>query len=199
VVKTTLYKTAFTMIELIFAIVIIAIAVLSLPMITRVTSNAMDNNLAQEAIFAGAAELMSATAGYWDENSMQDINISYLSRVIDISGDCNVTTRLKPGHIAQPFHRRCLDSNLTGANNAAGGVVIDLDDAVKNNALFTNNTTSAAGYKRTYQSSITIDNITDPNIKIITSIISDLDGNEITRLTIHSANIGEIDYYKRRF
>jgi len=194
VVKTTLYKTAFTMIELIFAIVIIAIAVLSLPMITRVTSEAIDDNLVQEAIFAGAAELMNATAGYWDENSMEDIDTSHLSRVIDINNNCNLTTRQKPGHIG----RRCLDSNTTDANNTAGGTVIDLDDAVKNNALFTNNITNAAGYKRAYQSSITIDNTANPDIKIITSVISDVDGI-ITRLTIHSANIGEIDPYKRRF
>ncbi|MCF6339808.1 MAG: prepilin-type N-terminal cleavage/methylation domain-containing protein [Sulfurimonas sp.] len=196
-VRTTLYKAAFTMIELIFAIVIIAIAVLSLPMITRVTSEAIDDNLVQEAIFAGAAELMSASAGYWDENSMQDINISFISRVIDISGDCNLTTNLRPGHIAQPLHRRCLDNPATPANDAAGGLVIDLNDAAKNGNLYTNVTTNAAGYKETYNSVITVTTI--GNVKTITSTISNLDGIPIVVLNIQSANIGEIDYYKRRF
>lgn len=197
-VKTTLYKTAFTMIELIFAIVIIAIAVLSLPMITRVTSEAIDDNLVQEAIFAGASELMSASAGYWDENSMQDINTSYLSRVIDISDNCNNTTNLKPGHIAQPLHRRCLDDLTEVAFDTDGGSVIDLNDAEKTNAaLYINYANSASGYKENYQSTIDVNRT--GNVAIITSTISDLSGDPITVLTIQSANVGEIDYYKRRF
>jgi len=74
-------RFAFTMIELIFAIVIIAISVMSLPMMAVVTQRGMENNIVQEAIFAASAELMGATSGYWDENSMQDINVSHLSRV----------------------------------------------------------------------------------------------------------------------
>ncbi len=199
-VRTTLYKTAFTMIELIFAIVIIAIAVLSLPMITRVTSEAIDENLVQEAIFAGAAELMSASAGYWDENSMQDINTSYLSRVININtvSPCNATTNLRLGHIAQPLHRRCLDNLTEVANDTDGGSVIDLDDAVKtNDNLYINYANSASGYKENYQSTIDVNRT--GNIKILTSTISDADGNPITILRIQSANVGEIDYFKRRF
>jgi prepilin-type N-terminal cleavage/methylation domain-containing protein len=59
--KRILHRLAFTMIELIFAIVIIAISVMSLPMMTQVTSAGIERNLVQEAIFASVAEINLAT------------------------------------------------------------------------------------------------------------------------------------------
>ena len=199
-VRSTVSRLAFTMIELIFAIVVIAIAVLSLPVMVQITSKGIENNLVQEAIFAASAELMGATSYYWDENSMQDIATSQLSRVIDLNANCN-DDRLRPGHIAQPYHRRCLDLNTTGANDAAGGTIPDLNDAAalvtSTPALFDNPTGSAAGYKDSYTSSLSISRT--GNIKFLEATIQDSDGNDIVVLRTQSANVGEIDYYKRRF
>jgi len=64
-------KRAFTLIELIFAIVIIAITVVSLPMMTQVISKGIEKNLLQEAIFAGAAVLNESVSAKWDENSVE--------------------------------------------------------------------------------------------------------------------------------
>lgn len=194
-VRKAASKLAFTMIELIFAIVIIAISVMSLPMMVQVTSRGIESNIVQEAIFAASAELIGATSGYWDDNSMQDINISHLSRVIDISGDCN-NDRLRPGHIAQPLHRRCLDSNTTAARNAPGGAVDDLNDAAITQSIFTD-IGSAEGYKNNYTSTISV--VLNGNIKTITSTITDAVPTTIVLLRAQSANVGEIDYYKRRF
>ena len=201
-VRNTVSRLAFTMVELIFAIVVIAIAVLSLPVMVQITSKGIENNLVQEAIFAASAELMGATSYYWDENSMQDINTSQLSRVIDLNANCN-SDRLRPGHIAQPFHRRCLDSNATGAQNAAGGTIPDLNDAAAlvtgTPAIFVNDTGSAAGYKDAYTSTLTVTRI--GNIKVLESTVfntaTPLD--PIVLLRTQSANVGEIEYYKRRF
>ena len=192
------------MIELIFAIVIIGISVMSLPLMTQVTNKGIENSLAQEAIFAGAAELMATTTAYWDENSMQDTNVSALSRVIDISADCDDDTRLRPGHINQPYHRRCLDSNTTVANNAISGVVTDLDDQEHLNAiLYTDTTSNSAGYKETLYSDINVSILaTNANVKLITVTVRN-DLNDLTKvitvLKTQSANIGEVDYYKRSF
>ncbi|MCW8894663.1 MAG: hypothetical protein OQK48_05900 [Sulfurimonas sp.] len=197
-VRKAASKLAFTMIELIFAIVVIAISVMSLPMMIQVTSQGVESNIVQEAIFAASAELMGATSYYWDDNSMQDMNISHLSRVIDISGDCN-GDRLRNGHIAQPLHRRCLDSNTTGARNAPGGIVTDLNDAAITQSIFTD-IGSAEGYKNNYTSTINVaPDGADANIKIITSTITDANGTTVVVLRAQSANVGEIDYYKRRF
>ena len=151
------HRLAFTLVELIFAIVIIAMAVLSLPVMTQVTQKGIEDSIVQEAIFAGSAELMGATTYYWDANSIYDINTSHLSRVIDISNDCNATTNLRPGHINQPLHRRCLDDNSIGVNTAGTN---GLEDAnVTNRDIFFDTSsgtasTSSTGYKHIYQSTI---------------------------------------------
>ena len=209
-----LTKHAFTMIELIFAVVIIAIVVMSLPMVTQVTNKNIENSLVQEALFASSAELIDATAGYWDEHSMSDINVSHLSRVIDVNNLCNNDTnssryRLRNGHIEQPYHRRCIDSNTTGihdSNTSVVGIdVYDLNDASHGiKELFVDYVgipeADAAGYKTLYRSELNVTLATDQNIKVITSTVYDNTGSNIVSvLRTQSANIGEIDFYKRRF
>lgn len=198
-------RYAFTMVELIFAIVIIAISVMSLPMITQVTSKGVESNIVQEAIFSAATELNQVSTYYWDENSF-DANTT-LARVIDL-GDCNSTTRLRLGHINQPYHRRCLDSNLTAPTDLAdAGIIPDLDDTEHGaQNIFTNTTTHEHGYKARYNSAVDVTrtnvdfNGINQNIKRITITITNPDnGNTITKLNAYNANIGEIDYYKKRY
>ncbi len=192
-------KSAFTMIELIFAIVIIGISVLALPAMIGATKKGIENNIVQEAIFAASAELMGASAGYWDERSMDDISFSHLSRVIDLNGNCNSDLnndryRLKPGHI----HRRCLDDNsTTGLDLNTNANVTSLDDAkYTNQRLFTDYTTEAAGYKTQYDA--TLDVSRNGNIKTITINVFERGSIDvITSLKMQSANIGEIEFYKR--
>ena len=208
--KSTLSKSAFTMIELIFAIVIISFAVMSLPMMTQVTSKGVESNIIQEAIFAASAELIGATSYYWDLNSMQDNNVSHLSRVIDIGATCtddssSIRNRLRPGHIAQPYHRRCLDSNSTTLANSSDATFPNLNNAAHSSEiLFTDTTTDKTGYKESYKSVVTVSNEdtqgnADDNIKKITVRVTKSNDDNITVLSTYSANIGEIDYYKRRF
>ena len=190
------------MIELIFAIVVIAIAVVSLPMMMQVNSKGMENNLAQEAIFGASVELMQATTGYWDANSMNDINVSDYSRVVNISGDCNATTKLRPGHINQPFHRRCIDdTTITTLSNATGNTHFNTlnDFEYTEQSLFIGNANGAAGYKdMNYTSTLTVTQPSDHNIKILTATIKE-GTNIITVLRTQVANIGEPQYYKRTF
>lgn len=214
----TISRTAFTMIELIFAIVIISIAVVSLPVMTKITEKGVEENILQEAIFASSAELMGVSSGYWDSRSIEDINVSHISRVIDINAsdaircDNNNSSprfRLRLGHIAQPLHRRCLDSNSStvtaaGADTLGAGVLV----VNATPSIFDNLLTNRVGYKNDYKSVMTISTsptiITNApgNIKYITASVShDVNGvdKNITVLRMISANIGEIDYYKRRF
>ena len=191
-------KFAFTMIELVFAIVIIAIAVLSLPMMIQVNSRAMESNLIQEAIFAASAELMGASAGYWDTNSMEDYNLSNISRVIDIDGNCSVD-RLRVGHIAQPYHRRCVESTTGSVADSADSTFISLDSAEHTGTtdeIFLNATPDKSGYKKTYYSTLNVTR--DGDVKYLEVTVSDSDDTLVV-LKMQSANIGEIDYYKRRF
>ncbi|MBW6487764.1 type II secretion system protein [Sulfurimonas sp.] len=209
--KTALGRFAFTMIELIFAIVVISIAVITLPMMAQITSKGIEENIVQEAIFAASAELMGATSYYWDAYSMNDYNLSHLERVIDIGGVCENNSsdpdyRLRLGHVNQPYHRRCLDSSAINIPaNTSGGVFPTLNDATHGSELiFTDATKNATGYKNNYYSIVSISNVdetgaTDNNIKKITVTVTDSDDNNITALSVYSTNIGEIDFYKRRF
>ena len=200
VTKNRYQRYAFTMIELIFAIVIIGISVISLPMMMQVTSKGIESNILQEAIFSASAELMGASAGYWDERSMEDEANDMMSRVVDISGDCD-TNRLRPGHINQPFHRRCLDSTLaTGLDSTTNGLIISLDDTKHTSEdIFMNISINSTGYKQTYKS--IIDVARTNNIKFIQATITDSKSpaNTLVVLKMQSANIGEVEFYKRRF
>lgn len=205
-------RFAFTMIELVFAIVIIGITVISLPMMTQATSKGIENSLVQEAIFAASAELNLAVTYHWDENSTEVNSTDTLARVID-TGDCNSFTRLRPGHVGQPLHRRCLDSNLTRPS-AIGSDLDDLDDlddidSVTQHIFVVSGTgsiSSAHGYKNDYNSTTNVSyaafndtNASSHNMKKITVTIKDQLGKIITVLSTYSANIGEVDYYKRSY
>lgn len=201
--KTALRRAAFTMIELIFAIVVISIAVISLPMMAQMTSKGIEDNIVQEAIFAASAELMGATSYYWDANSMQDSSLSNLERVININNVCESNTSdsrygLADGHIAQPYHRRCLETSTTTPADTNSTLFPNLDNAEHVNIrMVTDDTTNAAGYKENYHSDVNVTRAGD--VKVITITVTNSDDNTpITSLSTYSANIGEIDFYKRR-
>lgn len=197
-------RSAFTMIELIFAIVIMSIAVMSLPMMVQTTSRNMENNLVQEAIFAASAELMGATSYYWDANSMYDGNLSRYSRVIDINNDCEANAssqryRLRAGHIAQPYHRRCLEDSTINPLDTADTLFPNLNNSAITTAevIFDNPIPEAVGYKDNYTRSVSVTR-TD-YIKKITVTVNNSDEDTVTSLSAYCANIGEVDYFKRRF
>ena len=201
-------RTAFTLIELVFAIVIIAISVISLPMMNQVVSKGVDSSLKQEAIFAAATELNEAVTAHWDENSLEATMLDSYAKVIE-TGDCSNDVnssryRLRAGHINQPLHRRCLDDNTTGPLDAALAGVFDLNDMAHGSASILTGTGGEKGYKDSYNSVLTVTRpanfagANNNNIKMITSTISDSDGT-LALLRTYSANIGEVDYYKRGY
>ncbi len=194
-------RSAFSMIELIFAVVIIGIAVLSLPMMSQVTSEGIKKNLVQEAIFAASTELNQIMSYYWDERSIED-GATLLSRVVDSNNDCNDISKLRVGHI----HRRCVNSNSNTLPPLGpdGGDLDDIDDVNSaSKAVFTG-VASAHSYKQNYTSVAsvtrsTFGTATTNDIKKITVTIYDEDGNPVTALSSYVANIGEVDYHKRTY
>jgi len=206
-------RSAFTFIELIFAIVIIAIAVVSLPMMKQVIFKGIDSAIVQEAVFAAATELNEVTTAHWDDNSFDPANPDTFARVIDHMGNCENNSslpsyRYMPGHIVQPLHRKCLDSNATTpADASVNNGVTSLDDSAHGlNNIFLNTTIDDTGYKHHYDSNVTVtrpaffDGQNDNDMKRITVTIVDSDTNTIiTSLYTYSANIGEIDFYKKEY
>lgn len=200
-------RSAFTLIELIFAIVVISISVMSLPTMTQSINKGIEGNIVQEAIFAASTELNQAVAANWDDNSLADGNNSY-ARVINISGDCdnNITSatyRLRPGHIKQELHRKCLDDTTVVA--LSGTAVTGLEHYQKTDAGLSNPAVNQAGYKFSYTTTVTVTpdaifgtSVANGNIKMIEAKVSE-SGNLITSLKTYSANIGEVDFYKRTY
>ncbi len=211
-------RGAFTLIELIFAIVIIAISVISLPMMSQTVAKGVEANVVQEAIFAAATELNEAVTAHWDENSIEPGMPDSSARVIETvinrcENDANLSTfRQMSGHINQPLHRRCLDANTTVTTPSDNTVtaVNSLDDMAHPSAnLFIDTTNNSTGYKETYktQLSVTRTNVifgtdqanANPDMKRIDSTVTDKDLNTISLLITYSANIGEVDFYKRSY
>ena len=201
-------RSAFTFIELIFAIVIIAITVLSLPVMNQVLSKGTDGALIQEAIFAAATELNQAVTYRWDENSLEATS-SYAKVLRVDAADCSAGLNLRTGHINQPFHRRCTDDD-TLSPSALGKDAADLDDiddTIKGaGSLYSGDATTAAGYKKALLTKIDVSyasfaDITtaEKNMKKVTVTVLDTSANTLVVLTTYSANIGEVEYYTRRY
>jgi len=206
VVKSSLNTLAFTLIEVLFAIVIMGITMVSVPVIMSSNARGFDTTIIQEAIFAASAELNQALSFNWDENSMEN-NSTAFSRVIDTTGDCDNATRLRPGHIKQPFHRRCIDSNTTMPTLGNDGDMDDIDDInlTKKN-MFLNDSTTQSGYKHAYQSEFNIrfadiGNVTtaSQNAKLVEIIVQNDNDENVTVLRSYTLNIGEVDFYKRTY
>jgi prepilin-type N-terminal cleavage/methylation domain-containing protein len=205
-------RGAFTLIELIFAIVIIAIAVLALPMMNKATTKNTEQSIVQEAIFAAVTELDEATSAYWDDNSIDPSSPNSYARVIDVDGLCENNSsssryRYMVGHVVEPLHRRCLDDNTTTPANAdVNSSIESLDDKEHTDQnLLLNPDGSSAGYKQIYKASLEVTpnanfgGSNNNNIKKLQLIVKDENGKNICLLNTYSANIGEVDFYKKEY
>ena len=207
-------RYAFTLVELIFAIIVIALVVISLPMMNQATSNGISSGIVQEAIFASSTKLNEALSALWDDNSTEPGSPYGLARVIDINQECvNDPTdpyyRRKKGHILEMYHRRCLDSNITQpSNSSSNNDVTSLDDMVATDVdLFLNMTPSDSGYKNEYIYTLDVTNASvafpstsasNLNIKKVQVYVKDKSTSKLlVSLKAYSFNIGEVDVYSK--
>lgn len=190
-------KKGFTLVELIFAIVVLSIVVISIPVIAKINVSNMQRALVQEAIFATSSKLANITGYYFDKNSMADANITAVERVVNIGSDCNASTHLRPGHINQPLHRRCInDSSITSLSKAQDLVYPTIENAIDSGDLFTG-AGSKSGYKSSYEYELSTD-YSNNDVKKITATIK-LEDKDVVVLKTFVANIGEPEFYKRSF
>ncbi len=192
----------------------------TLPVMMSSNDKGIDTTLIQEAIFGASAELNQILSYRWDENSIDklvDPNEDGLAEVIQTSyNDCDTNTSsptygLRPGHIMQKKHRKCLlNFALTptpaGSFGPESGDLDDIDDvntSVK--SLFINYTASLNGYKQDFKSNVNISYDTMGGLvgtndaKKVTVIVTDAAGNTVTKLTSYTLNIGEVDIDNRIF
>ena len=191
-------RAAFTLIELIFAIVIIAIVFLSLPSLSSTNSDAVDTTLVQEAIFPMSARLSQILSYRWDDHSESNATANdSVARVVDVAGGNAAlgrtgATDFRIGHIRsgeRQYHRSFHPSSAQIAFNAKG---IGFDGADDIDDFDTNGTVNLytasndiEGYKKNYLIDINVNYFTDTlagfkftqnitaasNMKIITIIL----------------------------
>jgi hypothetical protein len=198
------------MIELVFAIVIIAISVLSLPMMIQTTNKAIENNIIQEAIFAAEAILNESTTYYWDMHSADDNNLSGgYARVVN-TGDC--TLGGPPYKRVGQIHRQCLNNNLTTINTVGDTTSIEYPASIYNNTLIFEAGSKGVGeasYKNKYYATVTVQdcgitpcspyfgestdtNTTKKNIKETKIKITNSNGDTLIILRAYTTNIGDV-------
>ena len=125
-------RSAMSMLELVFAIVIMGIAVMSLPLIlTQVqTNNAFA--LQQEAILAAKTKIGDILTHEWDNNSYD--TTAQRSFVLSTNSpttalNCSATTFRRAGHVNADYRRKCSPLGATASSiGDDGGDLDDIDD-----------------------------------------------------------------------
>lgn len=208
-------RYAFTLIELIFAIVIMSIVVLSIPIIMRTNSDALEANIVQEAIFATSAKMMQVLSYPWDEHSIDSNNPGAPTKIVSIPGGSVIYNRYKNGDgdindtngsfrvgaILENGHRRFHDYNASDANVTTP--LTDNGHTALNNistsasVLLVNATPSAQGYKNKYEMDVNVSYIPDTpdanNVFVFKNTGTNTPTNmKLISVTIRNATTGDI-------
>jgi len=116
-------KNAFTLVELIFSIVIIALVFTVVPRLLFVTTKTMEVSIKEDGLFAAIALMGNIIRLPWDENTV-------LSGGKILDTDVNTCTDYRIGGFAGS--RNCLNSSATATPKAsfgsAGVLYSDVDD-----------------------------------------------------------------------
>lgn len=212
------------MIELIFAIVLIALVVVAVPQMIGQNTKGTEEYLKQEVIAAATGEAFRVMSYPWDASSVADSNRSY---IVDVASSGNLArvgsglpiragnipplkgTGANASNVDRYYHRRFFNSTTSPASKDLPGV-----GAIDSNLLTTR---SSEGYKETYTVTATANgylndangsgtfifsdaNSSSPsNMKLGTLQVNSSSQNNILTLRVYAANIGSAEYYTREF
>jgi prepilin-type N-terminal cleavage/methylation domain-containing protein len=218
-------KRAFTMIEMIFAIVIIGLTVAGVSQMLTRSGETMEGGMSQEAVFLASMEAAKVFSHRWDVNSEDNTTELSYSKILDtntssdydrtcinvLTGVRTTTTSfvcganaalsvLRLGGIEQDLHRR-FHSAPTAASSAAPEGVPDSDSNLS--------LTGEDGFKHDYNIVIASNFVGAPfdtgaaaggttNIKRTVVAVNNADtGNNLVTMRVYTYNIGEIDIARR--
>lgn len=123
-------RRSFTLIELIFAIIVISIAMLAIPPLFRQLTSQTQESLKSEAVLQSYRTILSILTYAWDENSPSpDTNRSYILDVTngDNELDRNGASRFRRADFGQKASRKFFQ-NATYATTTLGPEGGDEDD-----------------------------------------------------------------------
>jgi len=109
-------KKAFSLIEVVFAIVIVSISLMSVPMLLKEASKSDEYSIIQESVLAASTKMGNIISYPWDDSSYDTTN--KILRVLDVSsGDseldrylASVNQNYRIGHVVGDQRRRFFDS-----------------------------------------------------------------------------------------
>jgi len=113
-------KKAFSLIEVIFSIIIVAISLMSVPMLLKQSSKSDEYSVIQEGVLAATTTVGNILSYPWDGNSFDSTN--KVLRVLDVAGgdselDRDLTTlnsNYRKGHVVGNQRRRFFDFSSVG-------------------------------------------------------------------------------------
>lgn len=165
-------RAAFTLIEVVLALVIVAITVLSIPVMTQIQANATEGSIDQEAIYIASAKLLQTLSYPWDENTVNPTlmaeGATVLSEAVDIpGGEPSLDYTLNNCRLGF-IHRKCRINdastntvNVSTLNVNDQAVVMGLDERSATGVELTNADTTQEGYKKRYTMDVAVDYVSD--------------------------------------
>ncbi|DAB29637.1 MAG TPA: hypothetical protein CFH84_08455 [Sulfurimonas sp. UBA12504] len=197
-------KDAFTLIELIFAIVIIGIAVLSLPTISQVISRGSENSLLQEAVFIAFSEITKVTSSAWDENSrIGNDDYEHIIYINDAEATASLANDLqgRSGNVKILYNTnnsRAIRPTTLGSETGETRED-DVDDYITTAANATGSVGSSTGYKFQYKKDINVSASgsfgtlgNNSNIKKIQININNTSNNLLVSFYVYATNSGSV-------
>ena len=206
-------KSAFTLIELILSMVIIAIAFTVLPKILQLASKVSIQNLRGEAMYNAVAYIGLIKSTAWDEKNSRYDDILLVSSAANPIYDCNTTSSYRTGGF--DGSRNCKNNqsaSTLGNDTNDNSFNDDMDDFTTLDA--TNKTKS-----RDYDLNVSIDYVIDidenesntfsstiknnsTNTKLITVKVdvkkkASALGNSLVKMSFIAQNIGQLQINRR--
>lgn len=177
-------RGGFTFIELVVAIIVMSIAIMSVPLLLSQTSKSDEFSISQEAILAGATKIGNILTYPWDDKLVGSLSVKHILDVtngdseLDRYPDTNSTTRI--GNFKTSFRRK-YDANQTFAS-------LTLGRAGDTNTTVYNDLDDFNGTVQTITSGGVGDYIKDFNLTTTIKYISDSANYSLTTL-----NFGELN------
>jgi len=191
-------KSAFTLIELIFSMVIIAIAFTVLPKIMQLAAKVSVQNVREEAMYNAVAYIGLIKSTAWDENNTKVDDILHVSAG-DGDYNCSKTTGYRIGGF--DGSRNCRNDKNSSALGSDSNDLDDMDDFGDINAT---NDTGSRDYDLKFSVAYVTDiaenattNTKEINVTVIVKKKQSVLGNSLVKMSFTAQNIGQLRINRR--